>query len=77
MKLIGYIVEQKNGFRLGTETEVFIWEHFSRKIYSTKEIAEDAYNQSPYKNGVNGWSMAGRIIPVYRNEDEQPILIKN
>ena len=74
MKPIGFIVEQKNVFHFGTDKEHHEWVHFSHKLYRTFEIAEDAYQQSPYKNW-RGYSVAGRIIPVYQKENEEPILI--
>lgn len=77
MKPIGFIVEQKNVYCQGTDREHYEWVHFSHKIYKTQEIAEDAYIQSPYRNGVSGYNVEGRIIPVYRKENELPILIKS
>lgn len=75
MKLIGFIVEQKNVFHykkrwLGKSIEHAEWVRFSSKIYRTQEIAEQAYTQCPYGGGESGYNMEGRIIPVYINEDE-------
>lgn len=75
MKPIGFIVEQKNVFHLGEKTEHHEWVRFSSKLYTTQEIAEDAYRQSPYKNW-KGYNVAGRVIPVYIKENES-LLIKN
>lgn len=69
LKPIGFIVEQKHVFHLGKDKEHHEWVYFSKKIYSTIEIAEDAYQQSPYKN-CEGYNVAGRIIPVYQKENE-------
>ena len=73
MKLVGYIVEQKNILCQGTDREHEEWIPFSRKIYKTEEIAADAYKQSPYKNW-EGYNVAGRTIPVYRNDNEISII---
>ena len=75
LKPIGFIVEQKNIYS-GRKRKIESWKRFSTKLYRTKEIAEDAYEQSPYKNW-EGYNVTGRIIPVYRQENELPILIKN
>ena len=72
LKPIGFIVEMKHVFH-GRKGNIERWVRFSTKLYRTKEIAEDAYIQSPYKG--DGYNMAGRIIPVYRQENEAPILI--
>lgn len=84
MKLIGFIIEQKNVSQLGKKREYAEWVRFSSKIYTTKEIAKHAYKQCPYgdrgsdyNGGNSGYNMEGRIIPVYCNENESPILIKN
>ena len=82
MKIAGYIVEQKNvlhykrGGLFQKKKEFVEWVRFSNKIYRTEEIARQAYKNCPYGGGDSGYNMAGRIIPVYRNEDEQPVLIK-
>lgn len=77
MKPIGFIVEQKDVYTFKNRKSYEEWRPFSRKLYKTKEIAEDAYKQSPYKDTVSGYNVAGRIIPVYYNEEELPILIQN
>lgn len=81
MKLVGFIVEQKNVFYykktlFGKKIEESYWVRFSTKIYETQEIAEQAYMQCPYGGGKSGYNMEGRIIPVYRDENELPIIIK-
>ena len=81
MKLAGFIVEQKNVVkfrkRFGFKIEEYVeWERFSNKIYRTQEIAEQAYRNCPYGGGESGYNMEGRIIPVYRDENESPITIK-
>ena len=76
MKPIGFIVEQKNVFHLGEETEHFEWIRFSSKLYTTKEIAEQAYTNSPYGGGTSGYNMEGRIIPVYIKDEELLQIIK-
>ena len=82
MKIAGYIVEQKNVFHFktgglfGKRKQHHEWVRFSNKIYRTQEVAEQAYKNCPYGGGDSGYNMEGRVIPVYRNEDEQPILIK-
>jgi len=73
LKPIGFIVEMKHVYH-GRKGNIERWVHFSTKLYRTKEIAEDAYSQSPYK--YDEYNVAGRIIPVYRQENELPILIK-
>jgi len=74
LKPIGFIVEQKNVYD-GRRGRIETWMRFSTKIYRTQDIAKDAYKQSPYKNLESGYNVAGRIIPVYRKENELPILI--
>lgn len=74
MKPVGFIVEQKNQYN-GRKGVIEKWERFSNKIYKTIEIASDAYKQSPYKNS-EGFNIEGRIVPVYRIENELPISIK-
>lgn len=75
MKPIGFIVEQKNIFHFGKRKERHEWVRFSSKIYTTREIAEQAYNNSPY-GGTSGYNMEGRIIPVYIKEEELLQIIK-
>lgn len=75
LKPIGFIVEQQNIYPSRKKVDVKKWERFSSKLYRTQEIAEDAYRQSPYKNW-RGYNVAGRIVPVYRMENELPKLIK-
>ena len=77
LKPIGFIIEQKNIFLLGKRKEFAKWIRFSSKIYTTKKIAEQAYMQCPYRGGESGYNIEGRIIPVYKDENELPILIKN
>jgi hypothetical protein len=74
MKPIGFIVEQKNTFTRKDGKIFEEWVHFSRKIYKSIEVAEDAYKQSPYKSW-DGYNVAGRIIPVYQQENEEPLPI--
>ena len=77
MKIAGYIVEQKNVFHLGKRKEYHEWVRFSNKIYRTEEIARQAYENCPYGGGKSGYNMAGRIVPVYRfDQNESLILIK-
>lgn len=73
LKPIGFIVEMKHVYP-GRKGEIIRWERFSTRLYPTKKIAEDAYHQSPYQ-GQN-YNVAGRIVPVYRQENELPIIIK-
>ena len=75
MKPIGFIVEQKNVFHLGKKREWHEWVRFSSKMYLTREIAEQAYTQSPY-GGSNGYNMEGRIVPVYIKDEELLQIIK-
>ena len=76
LKPIGFIVEQKNVFHLGKRREWHEWERFSSKIYLTKEIAEQAYKNSPYGGDDSGYNMEGRIIPVYVKDEELLQIIK-
>jgi len=76
LKPIGFIVEQKNVYG-GRKADIIEWVRFSTKIYRTLKDAEDAYYQSPYRNPLGGsYNVAGRTVPVYRKENELPILIK-
>jgi len=76
MKPIGFIVEQKNVFHFNKRKEHHEWVRFSSKIYTTKEIAIQAYTNSPYGGGDSGYNMEGRIIPVYIKEEELLEIIK-
>ena len=83
MKIAGYIVEQKNVFHFktgglfGKRKTHHEWVRFSNKIYRTEEIARQAYENCPYGGGDSGYNMAGRIIPVYRlDENEKPKIIR-
>lgn len=81
MKLAGFIVEQKNVFHykkrlFGKSIEHAEWVRFSSKVYKTQEIAEQAYRNCPYGGGESGYNMEGRIVPVYRNEEDTLITIK-
>jgi len=77
MKQIGFIVEQKNVWFIGKKNEHHEWVRFSSKLYLTKEIAEQAYKQSPYGGDDSGYNMEGKIIPVYIKEEELLQIIKN
>jgi len=72
LKPIGFIVESKHLYP-SRKGNIERWERFSTKLYRTKERAEDAYRQSPYKS--EDYNVAGRIVPVYRQENESPIPI--
>ena len=72
LKPIGFIVEMKHLYP-GRKGKIERWERFSTKLYRTQEIAEDAYKQSPYKR--ENFNVGGRIVPVYRQENELPKLI--
>lgn len=82
LKPIGFIVEQLNLYPARKKKYIEKWEKFSTKLYKTKEIAIDAYNQSPYKSSIDNqrtvgkYNIRGRVIPVYRIENEKPIIIK-
>jgi hypothetical protein len=76
MKLIGFMVEQKNVFLLGKKKEHHEWVRFSNKLYQTSEIAEQAYRNSPYGGGSSGYNMEGRIVPVYIKDEELLQIIK-
>ena len=76
MKLVGFIVEQKNVFHLNKKREYHEWVRFSSKLYRTKEIAEQAYRNSPYGGGSSGYNMEGRIVPVYIKDEELLQIIK-
>jgi len=82
MKPIGFIVEQKNIFHykmgglFGRRREHAEWVRFSSKIYKTREIAEQAYRNSPYGGGSSGYNMEGRIVPVYIKDEELLQIIK-
>lgn len=81
-KPMGFVVEQLNLYPARKKKYIEKWERFSTKLYRTKEIAIDAYNQSPYKSSIDNqrtvgkYNVAGRVIPVYRLENEKPMTIK-
>jgi len=72
MEIQGYVIElyRKYDDKSLQDDHPIYWEKFSSKIYKTIEVAEKAWMDSPYRIFKGHWTKVARIIPVYREGDD-------
>jgi hypothetical protein len=72
MEIQGYVIEiytKYDDTTLQDDPPIY-WEKFSSKIYKTPEVAIKAWNDSPYRTWDGHWVKIARIIPIYREDNE-------